>query len=66
MQDTRSEKRALQYRPSGKRDLGGPKIDGETQYEDGTGKMPNPWSEEEERKEFNNCFHRNQFYSLYS
>jgi hypothetical protein len=48
MQDTIVPKRALQYRPSGKRDLGRPKKDGETQYEDGTGKMPNSWSQEEE------------------
>jgi hypothetical protein len=35
MQDTRLPKRVLQYRPSGKRDIGSPKKDGEMQCEDG-------------------------------
>jgi hypothetical protein len=38
MQDTRLPKRALQYRPSGKRDIGKQRKDGEMQCEDGTGK----------------------------
>jgi hypothetical protein len=41
MQDTRLSKRALQYRPSGKRGLGRQRKYGEMQCEDGTGKMPN-------------------------
>jgi hypothetical protein len=49
IQDTRLPKRALQYRPSGKRQEDQRK-DGEMQCEDGTGKMLNPWSEEDEEE----------------
>jgi hypothetical protein len=42
MQDTKLPKRALRYRPSGRRNIGRPK----KKLRDAV--MPNPWSEEEE------------------
>jgi hypothetical protein len=47
MQDTRLPKRALQYRTSGKRDIGRPKKRWRDAVCRRNRQMPNPWSEEE-------------------
>jgi hypothetical protein len=47
MPDTRLLKRALQYRPSGKRDIGRPKKRWRDAVSRRNRQLPNPWSEEE-------------------